>query len=103
MHAQDTGMLSKCGVNCSTDCHAYRTECAGCNELLGKVSWAQFYGQSHCPIYACVCSLGITSCGECGKAPCHIWYETKNPEATDEEFAADIQSRLQNLSKFEQS
>ncbi len=90
-------MLSTCGVCCSTDCKAYHTECEGCNELLGKVSWAVYYGQEHCPIYACAANLGLTSCAQCGKAPCEIWYSTKNPDASDEEFAADLASRLHNL------
>ncbi len=90
-------MLSVCGVNCSTDCKAYRTECAGCNELQGKVSWAEFYGKEHCPIYECAMALGLSSCGECGEVPCRIWYDTKNPDVTDEEFEADIRSRLKNL------
>lgn len=90
-------MLSVCGVNCSTDCKAYLAECAGCNELQGKVSWAEYYGQEYCPIYACAMALGFASCHDCGKAPCEIWYATKNPDATDAEFEADIQSRLKNL------
>jgi len=90
-------MLSRCGVNCATDCRAYGTECAGCNELDGKVSWAVHYGKSHCPIYECVTNKGLTSCGACGSAPCRIWYDTRNPDASDEEFNADINSRLANL------
>lgn len=90
-------MISICGVNCSTDCKAYMTECAGCNELEGKVSWAELYGQEHCPIYACATALGFATCKACGKAPCEIWFATKNPDASDEEFEADIQSRLKNL------
>ena len=90
-------MLSVCGVNCSTDCKAYLVECEGCNELQGKVSWAVFYGQEHCPIYACAHKQGFTSCQQCGKAPCEVWYSTRNPDATDEEFAADIANRLKNL------
>lgn len=91
---------SVCGVNCSTDCKAFQTECAGCNELQGKVSWAEFYGQEHCPIYACVTALEYTSCQECGKAPCVIWYSTKNPDVTDQEFEADLMSRLKNLKEL---
>jgi len=90
-------MLSVCGVNCSTDCKAYQTECTGCTELAGKVSWAEYYGQEHCPIYACAMALGLTSCKDCGKAPCEIWYATKNPDISAEEFEADLQSRLTNL------
>lgn len=90
-------MLSVCGVRCSTDCKAYQVECDGCPELHGKVSWAVFYGAEQCPIYACATTKGLISCGECGLAPCQIWYDTRNPDATDAEFAADLASRLHNL------
>ncbi|MDP2172538.1 MAG: hypothetical protein Q8M98_00785 [Candidatus Cloacimonadaceae bacterium] len=90
-------MMSKCGVVCSTDCKAYLVECEGCNELEGKVSWAVYYDREDCPIYACAKDLGFADCGDCGKAPCELWYQTRNPGASDEEFAADIQSRLKNL------
>lgn len=90
-------MLSVCGVRCSTDCRAYGKECRGCVELKGQVAWAPFYGRERCPIYDCVSSLSLPSCKGCGKAPCQTWHDTRNPEATDAEFEADIQSRLRNL------
>lgn len=90
-------MLSICGVNCSTDCRAFGEECMGCNELDGKVSWAVFYGRSTCPIYECAVQKKLASCGDCGEAPCRIWFDTRNPDASDEEFQADIESRLKNL------
>jgi hypothetical protein len=90
-------MLSVCGVNCHTDCKAFKTECEGCNELKGKVAWAEFYGREHCPIYDCALGKGFKSCGECNNRPCHVWYDTRNPDATDEEFDADINNRLANL------
>lgn len=89
--------LSVCGVNCQTDCHAYLTDCAGCVPLDGKVSWAAFYGLTHCPIWLCVRDKGLPSCKECGLAPCEVWDKTRNPDATDAEFAADIANRLKNL------
>ncbi len=92
-------MISKCGVICQTDCKAYQTECDGCIELEGKVSWAEYYGQSHCPIYSCVINKGFETCAECGLAPCSIWIKTRNPDASDVEFEADINSRLRNLAK----
>ena len=91
-------MQSVCGVICETDCKAFKVECEGCNELKGKVSWASFYGQEHCPIYSCALAKGYGSCAGCSQVPCEIWYKTRNPEASDEEFAADIANRLKNLS-----
>ncbi len=90
-------MLSVCGVNCATDCRAYGAECSGCVALQGKASWAEFYGKAECPIYACVKDKQLYSCGKCGKAPCKVWYDTRNPDASDAEFAKDISSRLANL------
>ncbi len=90
-------MISKCGVICKCDCKAYQTECEGCIELEGKVSWAPFYDLEHCPIYACVVDKGLETCAGCGLAPCEIWIKTRNPEISDEEFEADINSRLSNL------
>lgn len=89
--------LTKCGVSCATDCKAYKVECDGCNELLGKVPWAKFYGKELCPIYECALKKGFSSCKECGKAPCELWYSTRDPDFTDEEFKADIKSRLKNF------
>ena len=91
--------LSKCGVNCSTDCKAYKVECDGCNELEGKVSWAKFLGKVLCPIYECSVVAGFADCKECGKAPCDLWFSTRDPDFTDEQFQADIDSRLKNLEK----
>jgi hypothetical protein len=95
-------MLSICGVNCQTDCKAYKTECEGCNELQGHISWAVFYGRERCPIYDCALGKGFSSCAECDNRPCHVWYDTRNPEATDEEFEADINNRLNNLQKYKE-
>ncbi len=89
--------LSVCGVCCETDCRAFQVECTGCIELEGKESWAEYYGKEHCPTYECVLQKGLQSCGECGKAPCEIWISTRNPDASDEEFSADLNSRLKNL------
>lgn len=89
--------LSVCGVCCSTDCRAYKTECEGCVELSGKIPWAVYYGKEHCPIFQCVMDKGLESCAECGQAPCQIWFDTRDPDLSDEQFAADISSRLRNF------
>ena len=94
-------MLSICGVNCSKDCLAFRVECEGCNELDGKVSWAPYYGKVRCPIYDCAEAKGLSSCGACGQAPCKVWYDTRNPERSDETFQYDINSRLANIARIE--
>lgn len=90
-------MISRCGVICETDCKAFHVECEGCNELEGRVSWAKYLGKTHCPIYTCAKDQGFDTCADCGKAPCTLWYETRDPEFSDEQFAADIANRLKNL------
>jgi len=89
--------LSFCGVNCAAECHAYNTDCEGCLELDGKVSWAAFYGKEYCPIVECLRAKGLNSCSDCGLAPCDVWILTRNPKASDAEFQADIERRLRNL------
>ena len=93
-------MITKCGVICAVDCPAYNTECAGCNDLSGKISWAKYLGLEKCPIYSCIVSKGLSDCGQCGDAPCKLWLETRDPSASDEGFAADLAKRLENLKKF---
>ncbi len=88
---------SVCGVICATDCRAYLEECEGCVKLQGKVSWAEYYNDTYCPIYRCVMSRQLSSCADCGLAPCDVWYDTRNPAASDDEFERDINSRLDNL------
>jgi hypothetical protein len=92
--------LSVCGVRCTTDCKAFGTECKGCVALEGRVSWAKFYGRDRCPIYDCVHEKKLTTCAHCGQAPCRVWTDTRNPEASDEEFKADINSRMNNLKSY---
>jgi len=89
--------LSVCGVRCSTDCKAFGLECPGCVQLEGRVSWARFYNREKCPIYECVMENKFNTCADCCKAPCQVWLDTRNPDASDEEFKKDIVSRLKNL------
>ncbi len=92
--------LTTCGICCRTDCKAHKTECEGCLELDGKIPWAVYYGKEYCPIVECARSKGLSSCGECGLAPCQVWLDTRDPDFTDEQFAADIANRLKNLTEM---
>jgi len=92
-------MISICGVYCQEECTAYPDECMGCNQIEGKVSWAKFYGKIVCPIYKCVQKNEYETCLACVKLPCKIWYETRNPELSDEEFKKEIAWRKDNLRK----
>lgn len=95
-------IISKCGVICSRNCKAYKVECEGCNELEGRVSWAPYYNLEHCPIYSCVVEKGFATCADCGKQPCKLWMETRDPQFSDEEFEADISSRIVNLKSLKE-
>jgi hypothetical protein len=92
--------LSVCGVCCPTDCKAYQTECEGCVALGGGIPWAVFYDREFCPIFDCVRDKGFSSCADCGLAPCQVWLDTRDPSASDGQFAADLANRLSNLKKL---
>ena len=91
--------VTTCGVYCETECRAYSRECDGCNKLKGKVSWAKFYGKDICPIYKCAKEKSFVTCAECSQIPCKIWFDTRNPDLTDDEFDQEIQGRLKNLNR----
>jgi hypothetical protein len=93
--------ISVCGVFCQDECHAFGDECAGCNQLKGKVDWVKYIGKTVCPIYDCVITKRIRHCGECPELPCEIMLvETRNPDRNETEYFADIQTRIGNLKKL---
>lgn len=53
-----------------------------------------------CPIYDCVRNNKcMQNCGECGEVPCKIWFDTRDPKFSDEEFNENIAMRVQVLKK----
>ena len=53
-----------------------------------------------CPIYACVREKkGLRNCAQCPDLPCSLWQSTRDPSFTDEQFAANIAGRVENLRK----
>ena len=87
--------FSVCGTDCET-CSCYGTMCRGCNACQGKVFHAP-EGKA-CPIFECVTdNKGFKDCGECAMAPCEIWMNTRDPRYTDEEFADNVNARIQAL------
>lgn len=86
-----------CGADCA-HCQAFPTECAGCWNTEGCVPWTEFLQLERCPIYrCCVLEQARSNCGGCPRFPCQRFYDTKNPSMTEEEFAADLRARSQNL------
>ncbi len=87
--------LSCCGTDCS-ECSCYGDMCQGCNESCGKVFHVP-EGKS-CPIYACsVQKSKRANCAGCDQLPCKIWMATRDPQMSDEQFAANTQERIDNL------
>lgn len=90
--------ISICGSDCSK-CYCFEANmCSGCNENKGKVF--------HCPegeecaiYHCCVTERGYLNCLECEKIPCDIWQKTRDPKYSDEEFAKNIEERIETLRK----
>lgn len=88
--------ISVCGTDCK-ECYCYGKMCNGCNACEGKVFHAQ--GKA-CAIYDCVVNTKcMRNCGECAEVPCGIWYATRDPKFSDEEFNENIAQRLAMLKK----
>ena len=41
----------------------------------------------------------VQNCGECGEIPCKLWFDTREPKFSDEEFKENIAMRVQTLKK----
>ena len=87
--------LSVCGTDCSA-CPFYRNQCAGCNEANGKVFHAP--DGKPCLIFGCcVNKHRLASCASCDELPCAVWYATRDPSMTDDQFQKSIQNRVSIL------
>ncbi|MBP2653708.1 MAG: hypothetical protein H6Q73_1277 [Firmicutes bacterium] len=89
-------MVSVCGV-CCEECPHFSIECPGCSAILGKVYWAQYIGADCCPIFKCVSEKGFTTCGDCNKMPCEVWFSLKDPDWSDDEHQKSIADRAAKL------
>lgn len=89
--------ISACGTDCGA-CSFFGGLCRGCNECQGRVFHAP--AGCACPIYACVREKkGWRNCAQCPDLPCSLWQSTRDPSFTDEQFAANIAGRVENLRK----
>lgn len=89
--------ISVCGTDCGA-CSFFGGLCRGCNECQGRVFHAP--AGCACPIYACVREKkGLRNCAKCLDLPCSLWQSTRDPSFTDEQFAANIAGRVENLRK----
>jgi hypothetical protein len=86
-----------CGIDC-TECKEFGTNCQGCNNIKGKVFWSQYMGLDTCPMYhCCVDEKQLPHCGKCSDLPCNIYFETRDPEMSEEQHLAAIQKRVEIL------
>lgn len=91
------GYISVCGTDCSA-CYCFGQMCSGCNACEGKVFHVA-EGKA-CAIYNCVRNdRGMQNCGQCGEVPCKIWFATRDPKYSDEEFNQNVAARVQMLRK----
>ena len=86
--------MSCCGTDCS-QCSYAGTNCPGCTASQGR----PFYSpDTPCPIYRCaVLENKRPSCASCRELPCSTWHATRDPQLTDEAFAAGIRERVEHL------
>lgn len=92
-------MISMCGVYCE-ECPHFEKVCAGCDQIKGKVYWAQYIGSDACPIYHCVTNKKFENCGDCSDMPCEIWFTLKDPDWTEEQHEQSIRDRQAFLKKL---
>ncbi len=87
-----------CGCRCS-DCASFsKNECAGCEQIRGKVWWAAYINAEICPVYDCVINKHkYNDCGDCPELPCTLWYEMKDPTYSQEQHEQGIRERVRNL------
>lgn len=93
-----------CGTIC-TECD-YLPECGGCKAVRGRPFWTASVGIEECPIYeCCVGERHLDHCGECPEVVCERFTRFRDPDVTDEEAAAALETmktRLLRRNKEEQ-
>lgn len=91
--------IACCGADCAR-CRAFPDECGGCRHTQGRVPWTGFLQLERCPIYTCcVLEQHRDHCGGCSQFPCQRFWDTRNPNLSEEEFEADLEARRRNLPK----
>lgn len=89
--------ISVCGTDCGA-CSFFGGMCRAATNVRGAC-FMQPTGCA-CPIYACVREKkDLRNCAQCPDLPCSLWQSTRDPSFTDEQFAANIAGRVENLRK----
>jgi hypothetical protein len=88
-------LVSPCGIICN-ECPYYNNECKGCKNIDGKVFWAaDITGNGKCPMYSCaIDDKKLSNCGKCSDLPCQLYYDTKDPDSTEEQHQETILKRV---------
>lgn len=88
-------LVSPCGIICN-ECPFYNNACDGCKNIDGKVFWsADVTENGICPMYDCsINDKKICNCGKCKELPCQLFYNTKDPEITEEQHQESILKRV---------
>lgn len=98
-------IISPCGIDCQNCMNTIGDKfpgfsCAGCNAVEGKIFWTKFMNLDACPIYTCCKTVKMyDNCGQCTELPCAIFYSTKDPSLSDEEFQSGILERVAMLKR----
>ncbi|NVN94566.1 MAG: DUF3795 domain-containing protein [Bacteroidetes bacterium] len=88
-------LVSPCGIICS-ECPYYNNECTGCKNNEGKVFWSKDVTENGiCPMYDCsINNKKLSNCGKCNEIPCQLYYNTKDPDISEEQHQESILERV---------
>lgn len=93
----DLAHAPPCGLYCG-DCEFLGKNCEGCGHVAGKPFWSCQVPGGICPIYdCCMNKKGLSHCGECEDLPCEVFLQLKDPNLSDEAFAASLKDRQTQL------
>ncbi len=93
----DTSYAPVCGIYCG-ECGFLGRQCPGCGNVEGKPFWALEMPGGVCPLHDCCRNQKrLEHCGLCDEFPCNPFLDLRDPNMTDDEFAASLNMRKCNL------
>lgn len=88
--------IEVCGTIC-TDCDHF-SECGGCKVVQGRPFWTAYVGVDECPIHGCcVGERHLDHCGACPELICERFTRFRDPDMTDEESEAALETMKNRL------
>ena len=95
----DINYAPVCGIFCG-DCIYLGKKCAGCGYVKGKPFWTAVLKMDVCPLHDCCRNQKqLEHCGLCAEFPCKTFLELRDPNMSDDEFAASLSLRQNELQK----